>query len=373
MVDLPSSADAVIVGAGIAGASTGDALAAAGLSVVVLEAEGVPGYHATGRSAAQFIPTYGPPPVWALTAASEALLRDPPPDVAPGSLLHPRPALYIAAPGDEHLLEELSRTAGSAGSPLTAVDPDAAGRLFPALRPEHVAAARLDPRSADLDVHGLHELYLRRFRRSGGALATSSRVTAITPSGSHWRVTAAGTTVTAPVVVDAAGAWGDAVASLAGVHPLGLSPRRRTAFLVPGPPGSAGWPLVADAAEAWYAKPDAGRLLCSPADESPTVPGDAKPDPIDVAQAIDVINERTTLGIRSVSAQWAGLRTFSPDRVPVAGEDPTAPGFVWLVGQGGYGIQTAPAMGDLVAALITGTAAPVPSDVVTALSPARLR
>jgi len=371
--DLPRSAEAVVVGAGIAGASAADALARAGLAVVVVEAEDRPGHHATGRSAAQYIPTYGPPPVWALTAAGRDTLTRPPDGLAPAPLLRPRSVMTVAAPGDEGILESVLAEAARSGVPLERLRAEDAGSLCPALRPERVAVATLDRDAADLDVHGLHQLHLRRLTRGGGIVALSARVTAIARDGPGWVVTTGRGTVRCDVLVDAAGAWGDQVAALAGVEPLGLSPRRRTAFLVAAPPGAQDWPLVADAAEAWYAKPDAGKLLCSPADETPAPPGDAKPDELDVARAIEVINDRTTLGIRSVSHAWAGLRTFAPDRVPVAGEDPEQPGFFWSVGQGGYGIQTAPAMGELVAALVTGSAPPVAADVVAALSPGRLR
>jgi D-arginine dehydrogenase len=199
-------------------------------------------------------------------------------------------------------------------------------------------------------------------------------VTGIARSGSGWAVAVGGgDRVLAGLVVNAAGAWGDEIAVMAGVEPLGLTPLRRTAFLVAAPPGSADWPLVADAAEAWYAKPDAGRMLCSPADETPAPPGDARPDEVDVARALDVLRERTTLAVRSVARAWAGLRTFAPDRVPVVGPDPEHPGFVWCVGQGGYGVQTAPAIAAVLAALVTGAPPPVAPEVVTALAPERLR
>jgi D-arginine dehydrogenase len=376
MAELPASVDVVVVGAGIAGASAGDALARAGLSVAVLEAEDRPGRHATGRSAAHHIPSYGPPPVQALTAAATATLAEPPGELVTGPLLRPRPVLSVAAPGGEAALAAARTAAERAGTPLADLDPSEAVALFPALRPELVAAATLDARAADLDVDALHQLHLRRLRRAGGTVVPGARVTAIARAGSGWAVTTGGGTggtVRAGLVVDAAGAWGDQVAALAGVEPVGLAPLRRTAFLVAAPPGSAGWPLAADAAEAWYAKPDAGRMLCSPADETPAPPGDARPDEVDVARALDVLRERTTLATRSVARAWAGLRTFAPDRVPVVGRDPEHPGFVWCVGQGGYGVQTAPAVGDLVAALVTGAPPPVAADVVAALDPARLR
>lgn len=371
MADLPRTADVVVIGAGIAGAAAADPLARAGLRVAVLERESQAGYHSTGRSAATYIPTYGPPPVWALTAASHALLSDPPGDLVSGPLLRPRAVLHVAIPGQEHMLAEIAGLAASGGTPVVELDTAAVVDLVPALRPEHVAAALLDPGSADMDVAGLHQLHLRRMHAHHATLTTSCAVTALHRTGGSWQVETTAGTVSCAVVVNAAGAWADAVARLAGVPGLGLVPMRRTAFLVSAPPAAGDWPLVSDVGEAWYVKPDAGLLLCSPADQTPVPPGDVRVDELDVARAIDVINERTTLAIRSVVRSWAGLRTFAPDRVPVAGTDPQERSFVWSAGQGGYGIQTAPAMGELVAAAVTGGPAPVSSETVAALSPDR--
>ncbi len=371
MLDLPATVDVVVIGAGIAGAAAADCLVRSGLGVMVLERESQPGYHSTGRSAAQYIPTYGPPAVWALTAASHDLLAHPPADSVNGPLLRPRAVLSVAAPGEEWHLEEVLAQSAASGTPLTALSPDEAVALVPALRRRYVSAATLDTGSADIDVDALHQLHLKRLRAAGGSVITSAPVTGLRRDDGSWRITTPKGAVSAGTVVNAAGAWGDEVAALAALQPLGLSPLRRTAFLVTAPPEAADWPLINDAAEAWYVKPDAGLLLCSPADETPVPAGDARPDQVDIARAIEAINERTTLGIRSVSRAWAGLRTFAPDRVPVVGGDPDEPAFIWLVGQGGYGIQTAPAMGELAAALVTGAPPPVDTEVVAALSPGR--
>jgi D-arginine dehydrogenase len=255
---------------------------------------------------------------------------------------------------------------------------DEAARLFPPLRTEGLARAVLEPDSADIDVAALHQTFVRGFRRAGGTIVTGDPVRALEPDGDGWRVRHDGGEHHADVVVNAAGAWGDLVAASAGVAPVGLRPLRRTVFMVRSPyPDSAPWPLVADAEHGWYLKPDGPQFLCSLADETLSDPCDAKPLEEDVALAIERINAATTLGIRSVASTWAGLRTFAPDRAMVIGPDPLAPSFVWLVGQGGTGIQTAPGVGRLIADLVlTGRPGPTFDGTgldLAALAPDRFR
>jgi D-arginine dehydrogenase len=237
-------------------------------------------------------------------------------------------------------------------SGMEELSPDDACKLFPLLRRERVAAAVIDRRTHDIDVAALHQRYLRQARRAGVITRTACLPAEIRRDDDRWIVRVGDTQVSASYLVNAAGAWADQVASLAGIAPLGLRPLRRTAFMTRGSPRSAGWPMVIDMDEQWYVKPDGEQFLCSPADETPSEPCDAKPEELDIALGISRINDRTLMDIRSVRSSWAGLRTFSPDGVPVAGPDSRDATFIWLVGQGGYGIQTSPAMALLAAAAI---------------------
>jgi D-arginine dehydrogenase len=235
-----------------------------------------------------------------------------------------------------------------------------AHELCPILRREYVAGALLEPDCADIDVHSLHQGYIRLFKRRDGRLITNSPVHSLAPAHGGWKVQAGAENLTASLIVNAAGAWADEVAALAGVARIGLTPRRRTAMLVDPPPDTAinGWPFVNDIDEKFYFKPDAGSIFISPADETPSEPTDAQPEEWDIAAAVDRIEQATTLQIRRLKARWAGLRTFAPDRTPVVGYSPAAPTFFWLAGQGGYGIQTAPALARVAAALVLGSALP---------------
>jgi D-arginine dehydrogenase len=378
----PSSAareaDFVIIGGGIAGASAGHWLAPHG-RVILLEREAQPGYHATGRSAALFMESYGTPQVRALTRASRAFLEAPPAGFAAHPLLAPRGALMVAGPGQEQLLEDHWRV-------LHAISPNArrltsgeACALVPVLRREKIVAGVLEPDAADMDVHAIHEGYLRTLRRAGGLVVCDAQVTALRRDGGAWRVQAGGQVYTAPVVLDAAGAWADQIAGLAGLPPVGLQPRRRAAMVFAPPRGVdiAHWPLTMGVTEDWYLKPDAGMLLGSPANADPVEPQDVQPEEIDIAQAIHRIEEMTTLAIRRPARTWAGLRSFVADGDLVGGFDPLAPGFFWVAAQGGYGIQTSPAMGEACAALARRE--PLPARIAAfglteaMLSPARLR
>jgi D-arginine dehydrogenase len=344
--------DVVVVGAGIAGASVAAVLAQS-LKVAVVEREAFPGMHSTGRSAALFSEIYGGAAVRALSRASRAFLYSPPDGFAEVPLVRPRGALHIAAEPQIAALEAFCALPDIAPAitRLTARDSRA---LCPILREDHVVAGALELASADVDVDALHQGYLRLLKARGGRLLVDAGVSAISRGGAGWLLTAGETEIAAGVVVDAAGAWADELAVLAGVRPIGLQPRRRTALIVDAPEGSnsEAWPMVIDIDERFYFRPDAGALLLSPADETPSPPCDAQPDEWDIAVAIDRVAAATTLDVRRVRRSWAGLRTFAQDRAPVVGYAPGAPGFFWLAGQGGYGIQTAPAMAALAAALV---------------------
>jgi D-arginine dehydrogenase len=259
------------------------------------------------------------------------------------------------------------------------IDSEEARSLCPVLRPEHAAAAMLEPDAMDIDVAALHQAYVGGARQRGGEIVRSSPVIGLYRDDDGWLVRTASTTLRADVVVNAAGAWADELAAMAGVRPIGLKPLRRTAFTCPAPADVdvRAWPLVADVDDRFYFKPEGPQLLCSLADEKPSPPCDAQPEEADVALAIDRINEATTLELRHVRRAWAGLRSFVADRTPVVGMDPEVPGFCWLAGQGGYGIQTAPAMARVTARLVLDGR--LPDDLVEMgiteadLSPARCR
>lgn len=335
----------VVVGGGIAGVSAAAALSARpGLHVTLIEAEANLAHHTTGRSAAQLIIDYGAPPVRALTRASVDALNP---------HCRDRAQLTVAGDGQETPLDELLASGAAAGLPIDEITVAEACAVAPFLRPDAFVRAALDRASADIDVAGLHQSFVQAIARHGGSIDRSRALLSAECSSQGWTIRTTTDTVDADVIVNAGGAWGDVVAERCGVAPVGLQPLRRTAFMVRSRfDDSAEWPLVADAVHSWYVKPDGAQFLCSPADEVPDEPRDAKPEEIDIAMAIDRINNVTTLDIRSVASSWAGLRTFGPDRAMVIGPDPSEPDFVWCVGQGGTGIQTAPAAGELVADLV---------------------
>jgi D-arginine dehydrogenase len=353
--------DAIIIGAGIAGASAGHFLAASH-RVVVLEREDQPGYHATGRSAALFTETYGNAAIRALTRGARRFFEAPPLGFSQAPLLAPRGLLYVGRADQQHTLDRRFTELSRLTQDVRRISREEALALCPILRDGHVTGALLEPRCMDIDVSALHQGFLAGVRAQGGRIVADAEVRSLTPARQRgWIAQTAQGTFAAPVVVNAAGAWADGVAALAGVAPLGLTPRRRTVVLLEMPAGtdSSTWPMVVDADEAFYFKPDAGRLLLSPADETPSRPCDAQPEEIDIAIAVDRLEKATTLRVGRVGHKWAGLRTFTADRTMVAGFEPGAGGFFWLAGQGGYGIQTAPSMGRVAAALIAGGGMPV--------------
>ena len=351
--------DFLVIGAGIAGASLAYWLAPHA-SVTVLERESHPGYHSTGRSAALFMESYGTPQVRALTLASRAFLEQPPPGFTGHPILSPRGALFVAAPGQEDLLRQHWELLHAMAPDARLLTAEEACALVPVLRPDKVIGAVLEPGAADMDVDALHQGYLRGLRRAGGVLVADAHVTALRRVDGLWQAEAGGDTYAAPVVIDAAGAWADALARLAGVRPLGLQPRRRSAFIFAPPAGvdARHWPMAIGAAEDWYFKPDAGMLLGSPANADPVEPQDVQPEELDIALGIHRIEEMTTLQIRRPTRTWAGLRSFVADGDLAGGFAADAPGFFWLAAQGGYGIQTSAAMGEACAALARGLPLP---------------
>lgn len=372
------SAAFLVVGGGIAAASLAYWLAPHA-RVIVLERESQPGYHSTGRSAALYMESYGTPQVRALTLASRAFLENPPEGFAEHPLLSPRGALMLASPGQEAALDAHWEVLSAMTPNARRLDGTEACAMIPVLRPEQVAGAVYESDASDMDVHAIHQGYLQGLRRAGGRLVCDAEVTALHRKDGLWRVQAGGETYEAPVVINAAGAWADTVAQLAGVPTLGLQPRRRSALVFAPPPGLqiAAWPMAIGVDETWYFKPDAGMLLASPANADPVEPQDIQPEELDIALAIHRIEEMTTLTIRRPVRTWAGLRSFVADGDLVGGFDPDVPGFFWVAAQGGYGIQTSAAMGEACAALARGL--PLPQRIagfgLTAamLSPARLR
>jgi D-arginine dehydrogenase len=370
----------IVIGAGIVGASVayhtqrrlGDKR-----KVLVLEAESQPGYHATGRSAALYTESYGPPQVIALTSASRAFLQSPPAGFAEHALLSPRGSMYVAAPAESAKLHELFASFAHLLPDARLLSSVETLQQCPVLRPGKVTGAVLEPGAMDIDVHGLHQGFLRGLKQHGGEVATLAAVEKIERRAQSWRVLTAHDEWSASVLVNAAGAWCDEIARLAGESPIGLVPKRRTAIVFDAPPGTAlaSWPNVHTLDGALYFKPDAGKILASPADETPSPAVDAQAEEYDVALTAARIEEWTTLIVERIARKWAGLRSFVSDGIPVIGSDTRdgTPRFFWAAGLGGYGVQTSPAVGMLAADQILGGA---PNDPVAldhaAYSPRRL-
>ncbi len=347
--------------------------------MILLEREGQCGYHSTGRSAASFTENYGTPIVRRLAIASRAFLEHPPAGFCEHPLLSPRGMITIARADQLELLEQQFELARALVPSIGKIDVAATLDRVPILRRDYLAGAFIEPHSMELDVNGLHQGFLKAAKGKGARIVMNAGVGAVERTGERWQVATRAGSFWAPTIVNAAGAWADELAQLAGVRPLGLVPKRRTAFNVPVPPGIdiRGWPMVNDVAEAFYFKPDAGQLFVSPADATPTPPMDAYPEDIDVATGVERLERATTLQVQRVTRSWAGLRTFAPDASPVAGPDGGADGFFWLAGQGGYGIKTSPSLSRACASLIRGRR--LPEDLLrlgisaAELSPDRLR
>ncbi len=353
------TADFVIIGAGIAGASAAYELASDS-KVIVLERESQPGYHTTGRSAALYTEVYGNRVIRAITSASRAFFEAPPQGFAEHPLLTPRGTLLIGR-GDQEAslamaLEEGTRTVDS----VSMIGANDVAMKVPFLKPGYAKGAVWEPDARDMDVHAIHQGFLKGLRARGGKVITDAEVLGLSSSGGDWTVETRAGTFRAPVVINAGGAWADVVAKMAGARTVGLVPKRRTAFTFDVPAGThvEKVPAVIDVDETWYIKPESGRLLGSPADETPSEPCDAQPEELDLAIAIDRIEQAIAFGIGRLHSKWAGLRSFVADKTMVAGFAKKTPGFFWLAGQGGYGIQTCPGMARIAAELARGRAFP---------------
>ncbi|PYY71768.1 FAD-dependent oxidoreductase [Pseudomonas jessenii] len=355
-----SQADFIIIGGGIAGASTGFWLSQHG-RVIVLERESHPAYHSTGRSAALYTAAYGTPQVRALTLASRDFFDNPPAGFCEHPLLTPRGEMTVDLTGDPDELNRQYQSAKTTVPEMQLLNADEACALVPVLRREKVHGAIYDPSASDIDTDALHQGYLRGIRRNQGVVHTDSEVVSLSRDDQGtWLVQTGSQTFSAPIIINAAGAWADKIGELAGAQPLGLQPKRRAAFIFAGPEGVDihHWPMLVSLDESFYMKPDAGMFLGSPANADPVEPHDVQPEELDIAMGIYQIEEATTLTIRRPTRTWAGLRSFVSDGDLLSGFDPQVPGLFWVAAQGGYGIQTSPAMGQASAALVRGAALP---------------
>ena len=370
------SVDVCIIGGGMAGASVAYHVAPTA-SVLMLEREPHVGYHSTGRSAALYHPQYGSAVIRSLTAASSEFYQSPPAEF--GTILSPRGSLVIGRTDQQSAFEKHTKMAKASAQQLAPLSAAEVVALVPELRPEAVAWGLFDDLAMDMDVEVLLQGYLRAARRNGLRVLTGQTVEAIARSGNRWCLRTRDLEIETGVVVNAAGAWTDEVAGLASIAPLKLIPYRRTAFTFDAPNSESGsrWPMIIDADEQFYVKPDAGRILGSLSEEAPSAPCDAQPEDLDVAIAVDRIETAFNFPIKRVLRSWAGLRTFGPDRNPVSGFEESAPGFYWHGAIGGYGIQTSAALGAYAGAAIAGRK--VPDELLAHgirtvdLAPARLR
>lgn len=359
--------DFIVIGGGIAGISAAAHLAQHG-SVVVLEAEAQHGYHSTGRSAAIFVRNYGNVTLRALNAASAPVLEQPE-GISDSSLLSPRGEVMVAT--EEELPAFEDYMAGSDG--LERLTAQQVGELIPMMQVDRIAGAMIEWDAQDIDVDRMLSGYLRLMRARGGRLVTKARVAQMARAGGVWTVTAGEESYQAPIVVNAAGGWAAGVGQMAGAVPISLTPCRRSAAIIPGPEGAdvMTWPMVCAASETWYAKPEAGKLMVSPADEDPVEPHDLWADDMVLAEGLYRFEQMVTLEVTRVEHSWAGMRTFAADRTPVVGFDPAAEGLFWLAGQGGYGVQTAPALAALTEALVIGSDPGLAAPILSALAPER--
>ncbi|MCT4557995.1 MAG: FAD-binding oxidoreductase [Pelagimonas sp.] len=359
--------DIIIIGAGIAGISAAAQLAG-DHDVLLLEQEPVTGYHASGRSIAVFNRNYGNPVLRALNAVSAPVLEAPE-GISDHSLLTLRGELLVAHDG---VLADLNAHLEVAQG-IEVLDAQQACDLVPILRPERIVKASIEWDTHEIDVDRMQAGYLRLFKARGGRVDTRAQVTGLSRANGVWTVDTPRGQHMAPVVVNAAGAWASGIGALAGALPIEITPLRRSVAVVPGPDGHdmRRWPLFACAAETWYAKPTPGPLLISPAEEDPVPAGDAWADDMVLAEGLFRYEQNVDHAIRRIESNWAGLRSFAPDRAPVVGFDPQAEGFFWLAGQGGYGFQTAPALSQLAADLLSDRTPVLPGDIIAALAPGR--
>ena len=349
------SADIIVIGAGIAGASAAAHLAS-DHKIVVLEMEERPGYHSTGRSAATYEPNYGPPSIRSLTRAARGFFETPPQGFAAAPLVSPRQTILVVPDHQQSQAQQLLKT----GLDLAEISFAEAQRHFPPLRESYARHAMLDPTTANIDVDLLHQGFLRLIKAEGGEIVCKAPVERIERLNGAWHATTPVGAFCAPILINAAGAWGDDIARRAGLTPKGLQPKRRSMAIVPVSPGMnvMDWSFVGDVGETWYAKPSGGRLLVSPAEAELVEPHDAYADDMTLAEGIARFQEVVDIEVTRLEGSWGGLRSFAPDGNPVCGFDHDAEGFFWLIGQGGYGIQTSPALGELAAALVRDAAMP---------------
>ena len=342
--------DFLIIGAGIAGASAGYFLSNYG-KVIVADMEQVAGYHTTGRSAAFFAKSYGNGPIRQLTAESEEFFLNPPDGFTEGPLMSKRGSIFIGREDQAHIMEELVKE-----TCIPYISLDELQKRVPSVKDGYATSAATDDSCLDIDVHALHMGFLKGIRRNGGEIILKAPLENCDHHEGLWNCTIGKQRVEAKILINAAGAWGDHIAKIAGVKPIGLNPLRRTMVTVKDTGGlvDKNQPLVVDADEEFYYKPEGGGIMVSPCDETPHVACDVQPDEMDVAIAIDRLEQATKITVKRIEQKWAGLRTFSDDRTPVVGFDDQVKNFFWCVGQGGYGIQTSPSIGRMVADIING-------------------
>jgi len=355
--------DYLVIGAGIGGATAAYGLSRHG-RVLMIEMESRPGYHTTGRSAAFFSETYGNGAIRVLTLVSRNFLEAPPDGFSMVPLLTDRGVLQIGRPDQREAVEAKAREVEPLVSSVRRVTAAEIDGLVPLMNEGYADCGVFEPNAKDIDVGAVHQGFLKTARHRGAQMVTDAEVVGLHRENGLWTVKTLNGDLQGRVVVNAAGAWGDRVAALAGVAPVGLQPMRRTVIIVPCdyPPGLMDWPLVMDVDEQFYFKPESGRILISPCDETPMPPQDVQPDELDIARAIDRVQRAARIPVQSLLNKWAGLRTFAPDRTPVVGYDDQVEDFFWFVGQGGWGIQTSPGMSRLAEALILRK--DVPQDMV---------
>ena len=346
--------DFLVIGAGIAGASV-SAFLAGESSMCILEAESQPGYHATGRSAALYVPGYGPPAVRLLTRASGPFFNAPPAGFADRPLLSKRSILLIATTAQQKRLVQFRQEVEAADS-MTWLGPEEVGRYQPLLKEGYVSEALLDETGSDIDIASLHRGFLRQARAQGADLKTNTALMGLKRESGIWMAETSQGVIRAHTLINAAGAWADEIGQMAGAEKINLVPKRRTALLIEADDALdlTHMPMTIDVDETFYLKPESGQLLISPANEDPMPPSDVQPDEFDIALCVDRIERAFHLNIKAIKYKWAGLRSFVTDKEPVVGYSDQCEGFFWLAGQGGYGIQTSPAMGQLAAALALG-------------------